>query len=88
VRDKLQPESSLSNRFWTLAFPGVTTFYGTINYKKKEETFEKGFPLTAGFKVKSKTPSLPRGKAKILTTPLKYSGTGIHILNISRINQP
>jgi len=27
-------------------------------------------------------------KAKIITIPLKYSGTGIHILNISRIYPP
>ncbi len=32
------------------------------------------------FKIKSKIPDFERGKAKIITTPLKYSGTGIHTL--------
>ena len=34
---------------------------------------------------KLKIPDFERGKVKISTTPLKYSGTGIHTLNISRI---
>ncbi len=36
------------------------------------------------FEIKSKIPDFELGKAKILTTPLKYSGTGIHTLSISR----
>ncbi len=35
--------------------------------------------------IKSKIPHSERGKTKILTAPLKYSGTGIHTLSISRI---
>jgi len=49
------------------------------------EAVSKCFPLTAAFKIKSKFPDFERGKAKILTTPLKYSGTGIHALSILRI---
>jgi hypothetical protein len=30
--------------------------------------------------IKSKIPDFERGKAKIITTPLKYSGTGIYTL--------
>ena len=37
------------------------------------------------FKIKSKIPDFERRKAKILTTPLKYSGTGIHTWSISRV---
>ena len=36
-------------------------------------------------KIKSMIPDFEREKAKIITTPLKYSGTGIHTLSISRI---
>jgi len=44
----------------------------------RDETFEKCSIL---FKFKSKTPGFERGKAKILTTPLRMpSGTGIHTL--------
>jgi len=32
------------------------------------ETFEKCFPLLAGFRFKSKIPDFERGKRKILTT--------------------
>jgi len=52
------------------------------------EAVSKCFPLTAGFKIKSKIsrtlsglkiPNFERGrKAKIINTPLKYSGTGIN----------
>jgi hypothetical protein len=37
------------------------------------------------FEFKSEIPDFERGKAKISNTPLNCSGTGIHILNISRI---
>ena len=44
------------------------------------EAVSKCFPLTAGFKIKEGDPAMAG-----LTTPLKYSGTGIHTLSISRI---
>jgi len=49
---------------------------GLIVSERKLEIFSK---------IKSKIPDFERGKAKIITTPLKYSGTGIHTLSISRI---
>jgi hypothetical protein len=39
-------------------------------------------------KINSKIPDFERGKAKNITTPLKYSGAGIHTLSISRIYPP
>ena len=45
-------------------------------------------------KIKSKIPDFERGKAKIITTPLKYSGTGIHTFkyfedyNLSLLTNP
>jgi hypothetical protein len=50
---------------------------------KSDEAVSKCFPLTAGFKIKEGDPALAG-----LTTPLKYSGTGIHTLSISRIHPP
>ncbi len=42
------------------------------------EAVLKCFPLTAGFKIKSKIPDFERGEGKIINTPLKYSGIGIN----------
>ncbi len=42
---------------------------------KVDEAVSKCFPLTAGFKIKEGDPAMAG-----LSTPLKYSGTGIHTL--------
>jgi hypothetical protein len=43
------------------------------------EAVSKCFPLTAGFKIKSKiSRTLSGRKAKIINTPLEYIGTGIN----------
>jgi len=46
----------------------------------KFEAVSKCFPLTTEVKIKEGDPAMAG-----LTTPLKYSGTGIHTFSISRI---
>ena len=58
---KIWREVKLSTSFFNLALFQII------------EAVPKRFPLTAGFKIKSKIPDFERGKAKILTT-------GIHLV--------
>ena len=55
-------------------------YHDTLAFITLLETVSKCFPLTAGFKIKEGNSDMSG-----LTTPPKYSGTGIHTLSISRI---
>jgi len=64
-----------------------------------EILYERLFPKSGAYlvperklgifsKIKSKIPDFEQGKAKIISTPLKYRGTGILPLGISSIYPP